>query len=69
MIVSELYEKCDDISDFTKIKVYDCKTTGRFMDFEMEFNGTFNDMPIEVRQSDVVMFSYDYSQDTLVAYV
>ncbi len=69
MTVSELYEMFDDISDFTKITVYICKTTGRFMDDEIVFSGVFKDMPIDVRQSNVIRFSHDYSQDTLAVIV
>ena len=65
MTVSELYEMCDDASERTTIAVYDNRSGGRFVDYNVIFDGIFNDMSISVRQAAVVKFSYSHLQDTL----
>lgn len=69
MTISELYEMFDDVSDYTRIAVYDNRSGGRFVDYNAVFDGYFNDMPIDIRQADVARFSHDYSQDALFVIV
>ena len=65
MTISELYEMFDDVSDFTKINVYECVKNSNFIDNKPLFSGRFNEMSIELTQAHVVRFSHDYSQDAL----
>lgn len=77
MTVSELYVMFVDVSDFTKITVYAQRMENRcfagscrgLLDYDVIFNGVFDDMPIGIRQSDVVRFSHDYSQNTLAVII
>lgn len=69
MTISELYETFDDVSDYTRIKVYSSVLNGHIMPNQLIFSGIFSAMSIELTKAHVVRFSHDYSQDTLFVVV
>lgn len=72
MTISELYQMFDDMSDFTRIKVFEAKNAKPYSRENVDissntliFSGVFGLMSNLLKQSQVICFGSDYAKDTL----